>query len=233
MVGVYLSEVCLIGLFALKTGSSAASSGPLVLMVLFLIATVLYQNIVRRALRPLTRTLPIALLADMEQQSNAEQEIEDRYTRSSDNTHRYDDLPNNPTNTINHSSNELSTHHASESYGHKQGSIVHRFFNPQKYTSYGTLATFFQSSFHSQPLQYPPNIAKVAYLNPALSNETPVLWIVKDEMGVSAQEIAHSSELIRISDKGAGFDEKGNIRWDLDIRGAPIWKEVQEWERLI
>jgi hypothetical protein len=233
MVGVYLSEICLIGLFALRTGSSAASSGPLVLMVLFLIATALYQNVVRRALRPLTRTLPITLLADMERRSDVEQEMEGGDTRSSDGTHEYDAHPNDLINTNTHSNGQLSTQRASESYGHKQGSVVHRFFNPEKDTSYGTLASFFQSWSHFQPLQYPPNIVQDAYLNPAISNETPVLWIVKDEMGISAQEITNSSLIIKIRDDGARFDEKGKIRWDLDIRGAPIWREDQEWERMI
>jgi hypothetical protein len=233
MVGVYLSEVCLIGLFALKTGSNAASSGPLVLMVLFLIATVLYQNIVRGELRPLTTTLPITLLADMERQCDAEQEMEGRDTRLSDRTHEYDAQPNGRTNTNRHSNSQLNTHHCSEPYGHKQGSFVHRFFNPEKDTSYATLASFFQSWSHFQPLQYPPKIARDAYLNPSVSNETPILWIVKDEMGVSAHEIADSSQIVRMRDDGARFDEKGNIRWDLDIRGAPIWKDEQQWERVI
>jgi hypothetical protein len=233
MVGVYLSEFCLIGLFALKTGSSAASSGPLVLMVLLLIATVLYQNIVRKALQPLTRTLPITLLADMERQPDAERGMNGGNTRSSDRIHEYHAQPNDLTNTNSHSTGQLSTHHASESYGRKHGSIIHRFFNPDKDTSHSILASFFQSWTHFQPLQYSSNIAQDAYLNPAVSNETPVLWIVKDEMGISAHEIAESSRIIRIRDDGAHFDEKGNIRWDFNIRGAPIWRQDQELERLI
>ena len=84
--------------------------------------------------------------------------------------------------------------------------------------------------------RYPDDVHKEAYLNPAIRSETPVLWIVHDEMGISRREIEASADIIDISDYGAWFDEKsGKIitLWDGEeevgewnkVRKAPIYKE--------
>lgn len=48
--GVYLAELCLIGLMAIATGSSSAAIGPLVLMIIFLVATILFHVLLRQAM---------------------------------------------------------------------------------------------------------------------------------------------------------------------------------------
>lgn len=60
--GIYLSELCLIGLF----GSSVAI-GPLILMVIFLIFTILFHISLNAALNPLLYNLPQSLMAEEEQ----------------------------------------------------------------------------------------------------------------------------------------------------------------------
>lgn len=59
--GVYLSELCLIGLF----GASVAI-GPLVLMVIFLVFTVLFHISLNSAVNPLLYNLPQSLMAEEE-----------------------------------------------------------------------------------------------------------------------------------------------------------------------
>lgn len=59
--GIYLSEICLIGLF----GASVAI-GPLVLMVVFTIFTVLFHMSLNNALDPLLYNLPQSLMAEEE-----------------------------------------------------------------------------------------------------------------------------------------------------------------------
>lgn len=59
--GIYLSELCLIGLF----GSSAAV-GPLVLMIIFTIFTILFHLSLNNALNPLLYNLPQSLMAEEE-----------------------------------------------------------------------------------------------------------------------------------------------------------------------
>ncbi|KAG9738037.1 hypothetical protein KCU73_g9834, partial [Aureobasidium melanogenum] len=56
------------------------------------------------------------------------------------------------------------------------------------------------------------------------------LWIVKDELGVSTQEVKETKKVIDISDESARFNEKGKIEWDEDdVRKAPIWKDRVEY----
>jgi len=57
-VGLYFAEVCLIGLFAINAGASVGAVGPLIMMVLMLIFTVLYQFSLNSALGPLINYLP-------------------------------------------------------------------------------------------------------------------------------------------------------------------------------
>jgi hypothetical protein len=53
---------------------------------------------------------------------------------------------------------------------------------------------------------------------------------VRDELGVSAQEIKETKKVIDISDEGARFNEKGKIEWDEDdLRQAPVWKPRVEY----
>lgn len=51
--GIYLSEVCLIGLFAIGVGSSTQSVGPLVLMIVFLVVTIAWHIWLNRTLSKL------------------------------------------------------------------------------------------------------------------------------------------------------------------------------------
>lgn len=61
LTGVYLAELCLIGLF----GASVAI-GPLVLMIVFLVFTVLFHLSLNNAINPLLHNLPQSLMAEEE-----------------------------------------------------------------------------------------------------------------------------------------------------------------------
>ncbi|KAK4922161.1 phosphate metabolism protein 7 [Elasticomyces elasticus] len=65
-VGCYLSMVCLIGLFAMASGSNQLAVGPLILMVIFLIFVILYHMSMNTAMEPLLNYLPKNLEAEEE-----------------------------------------------------------------------------------------------------------------------------------------------------------------------
>lgn len=64
--GVYLSELCLIGLMAAR-----GAQGPTALMVLLLILTIIYQTYLNMVLTPLTNTLSDELMAEHEEEALA------------------------------------------------------------------------------------------------------------------------------------------------------------------
>ncbi|KAI7558373.1 hypothetical protein KC319_g22794, partial [Hortaea werneckii] len=63
-VGIYIAEGCLIGLFAIASGASKGAIGPLVLMIIMVVATALYHVSLNAALEPLVTYLPKSLAAE-------------------------------------------------------------------------------------------------------------------------------------------------------------------------
>ncbi|TID26093.1 DUF221-domain-containing protein [Venturia nashicola] len=417
-VGVYLAEISLIGLFAIKIGEGAASIGPLLLMVILLITTALFHAAMRRALHPLTRTLPSSLLTRAEESRYSSAVLEEgvigysyegeiRYHSSNEGEIRYH--PSNEGEIRYHSSNEgeiryhssnegeiryhssnegsirdfsekhgsirppsshgdsirpaprdldygylvpdsvendsviarvlneeeetekvkvisnniiarsysqrlasveprlpnsekqqsssentmrtaeerrslgkteedrrdleiremrisaaarasaaedawlrpttTSQHHSQNNNNNRDtfqsvwsaspvpsiappptGSFLNTFFRPNKFATYAHLKRKFEEGLFAQPVpMYAPEVARTAYFHPAISRQCPTLWFVRDQMGISEQEMRHSGRILRVSDKGAWFDEKGRVRWDDgDLRGAVAWERRRD-----
>lgn len=380
--GVYLAEICLIGLFAIKTGEGVASIGPLLLMIILLITTALFHAVMRRALDPLTRTLPSSLLTRAEEaryssavleegvigysyegeiryhsstggslrqiserkQSirppsshgdsirpaprdqdvgysvpdtvendsviarvlNEEEETEraqyiansiiarsnserlatveprtrtrtrnsEKQQSSSENTMRTaeegrsleiseedkrdfeiremrisaaarasaaEDAWLRPTVTRHHNqghhNNNRDTFRSVWSHSPvpsiappPTGSFLNTFFRPNKFATYAHLKRKLDEGVFAQPVPvYAPEVARTAYFHPAISRQTPILWFVRDQMGISEQEMRHSARILKVSDQGAWFDEKGRIRWDDgDLRGCVVWERGRD-----
>lgn len=72
ITGIYLAEICLIGLFAIKS-----AVGPLVIIILFTILTALSHMSLNEALAPLTSFLPRSLDTEEEHLQQKEEELED------------------------------------------------------------------------------------------------------------------------------------------------------------
>lgn len=209
--GVYLSIICLIGLFAIKT-----ATGPLILMIIYLIFIVLFHFSLNSAIDPLLMYLPKSLqveeeyLLSLEEGNTNGNPITDKkgvqVTAGKENGNGADinnkDLPAAP---------------------HKKPNFITKFLYPQKYTDYHTLRRLVPRSFAE--IEYAPEVERDAFYDPAISSPTPVLWIPRDEMGVSRQECAHSSKVIPMTDEGAGFDEKGKMVWDHETARPPIYEE--------
>jgi hypothetical protein len=196
MTGVYLAEVCLIGLFAINT-----SPGPIVLMAVFLGITAVYHAIMRHALRPLTRYIPDSLDGDAVL-STADHRS---YDLSKAGVPPSEAVPVTSSNKI------VNTKEA----------LLSRFFSPQKYKSFQTVQALVPSY---GPPEYLEEEEQLAYYNPSLTSEPPALWIVRDEMGISRQECKDSGEVISITDEYARFDEKNKIVWDMELLDSDLDK---------
>ncbi|KAI6878920.1 hypothetical protein KC334_g17157, partial [Hortaea werneckii] len=75
-------------------------------------------------------------------------------------------------------------------------------------------------------IEYTPEDAENAFYHPAINSPTPLLWIPRDPIGISKQEIRETSKVIPITDEGAILNEKNKIIWDSEAGRAPI--HVQE-----
>lgn len=210
--GIYLSLICLIGLFGIKT-----AIGPLVLTVVFLIFIALFHISLNSAVDPLLKYLP----KSMEVEEESLLALED----------------GNPDSA--HLANEKGTHVAAQqtitsnsetSNGRdlpappqKKPNFLTKWLFPHKYTDYHTLRRLVPRGFAE--IVYDPITERDAYYHPAISSQTPVLWIPRDEMGVSRQECKHSSKIIPMTDEGAHFNEKNKLIWDQESGRPPIYEE--------
>jgi len=200
LTGIYLSEVCMIGLFGV-----GESYGPLALMVVFLIFTVLFHISMNSALDPLLCNLPKTL----------EAEEESLMAQAEEGTHDID-----ATNT-----NEKANGVVVASAPHPKPGVFAKFFKPQIYCDYATLRRLVPQNFADVDSLYTPEIERDAYYPPSAASPTPLLWIPKDAAGVSAEEVAHTGKIIPITDDGASLDEKNKTVWDPEGTRPPIWAD--------
>lgn len=206
--GVYLAIICLIGLFAIKT-----AIGPLILMIVYLIFIVLFHFSLNSAIDPLLMYLPKSLQAE-EESLLALEDGNTNGVSAADKKGLQATATDNSTDTDGKDLPEAP---------HKKPNFITKFLSPHVYTDYQTLRRLVPRGFAE--IEYTPEVERDAFYNPAVSSATPILWIPRDEMGVSRQECRHSSKVIPMTDEGAGFDEKGKMVWDQETARPPIYQE--------
>ncbi|KAG9702898.1 DUF221-domain-containing protein, partial [Aureobasidium melanogenum] len=197
-VGLYIAEFCLIGLFAIATGSSVGALGPLILMIIFLVFTALYHLSLNAALEPLINYLPKSLEAE-----------ERRLLDEDANVERGEKGMVADTNV------ELGPP------PHAKPTFWKKFLRPDIYTDYATMRRLVPKMVS---IRYESEEEQDAYFNPAVTAQPQLLWIPRDPMGISRQEVRDTSKVIPITDEGATLDEKNKIVWDAEDGRPPIWE---------
>lgn len=205
--GIYLSEVCLIGLLAIGVGTSLQSIGPLVLMVVFLIATIAWHIWLKRSLKKMDLEMPENHISPMGEKDTgyvAKNEFEH------DGPTDADQLAYTPS-------------------GGKVG-IMARF---KAYFTDSPDAAAEKALSHVAPhlaasvRGYSQQEHDEAYMHPAIISECPIIWIARDKYGVSQQEVrATQNEQYTMTDEGAIFNDKGKVEWKQEsLRDAPIYED--------
>ncbi|KAI9679230.1 MAG: hypothetical protein M1817_005249 [Caeruleum heppii] len=182
LTGVYLAELCLIGLFAI-----GKAPGPIVLEVVMLIFTIIYHISLNAATAPLLKFLPKSLSSE-EQSLLA---LEDGHEKHGGASVIKDAPDATPT---------------------KKPNFFTKWLRPDKFTDYHTLRRLVPRAFAE--IAYTPEVARDAYYDPAIASRTPLLWIPRDNMGVSRQEVRETSKVIPMTDEGAVLDDKNKIQTD-------------------
>lgn len=213
--GIYLAEICMVGLF-----SVSEAAGPAVLMAIFLGFTILYHLTLSRTLDPLLYGLPRSLQAE-------EELLQLRAAGNGTGTSIEEGLASN---NISHDDTIGEAPGPTVAPGAagtgKKRNFILKFFQPWIYADYATLREMLISEEHfAEPIQYPDDVEAEAYLPPSVSSKTPILWIPSDPAGLSKREVAASSKVIPITDEGAELDEKNHVKWDSEGARPPIWEE--------
>ena len=202
--GVYLAELSLIGLFGVRKAATQAS-----LMVVLLVATAIVNFALDRMLRPLELYLGKDVWQEQEPLLAEE-----------------DGLPQD---------DEAALHAAS----HVRRLGLKKLPDPMP----RVLSEFFDSIISASRAKheawlYDPSTRnedhspmkeeelKKAYLAPAMTSKLPKLWIPKDDVGVSKQEIEQNEAAgIPTTDAGAEIDNEGNLHWDHRFENVPIFSK--------
>lgn len=225
-VGVYFLIVCLIGLFAIASGSSQIAVGPLILEIIFLVFVILYHVSMNAAMEPLINYLPKNmeveeenLLAEERTKLSTDEKTDGVTTGPASNN----GVSNVDSGVGNVDSAEKGLTQTTPSPPHPKPNFVTKFFRPDVYHDYYTLRRLVPNPLDVQP--YPEEAERDAYCHPAITSQTPLLWIPRDPLGISQQEVAHTSRVIPITDEDAFIDENAKVSWNVDKGEPPIYEE--------
>ncbi|WEW61369.1 hypothetical protein PRK78_006859 [Emydomyces testavorans] len=209
LTGIYLAELCMIGLFAIQ-----GAVGPLILMGIFTILTVLAHISLNDALSPLLSALPRTL--------ESEDDIEEEILRDAG-----EELSNSPSvDPEKGETNPSATHKDFTSCGvrirRKLVKLTTWLLHPSTYADYASLR---KKVRQDHAIAYDREIDDNAYHPPSVTSPMPLLWVPRDAGGVSRREVASTSPVIPITDEEAHLDEKNKVVWDKVGMKPPIWRE--------
>ncbi|KAI5291610.1 hypothetical protein KEM54_002887 [Ascosphaera aggregata] len=207
LTGCYLSVLCLIGLFAISLAHNRVALGPLILMIILLVLSILYHINLNRAVNPLLYYLPKVLESAEEELLNSEQnqqneDPEQGLIGDQEKIYSLEQIGAAP----------LQTKHK-----------IAKFLFPYIYANYTQLRKLVPRNYAD--IQYTEEIENSAYYHPSVTDQPPLLWIPRDEGGVSKQEVEHTSKVIEITDEDATLDENNKIRWNVELGRPPIYEE--------
>ncbi|KAI5868551.1 DUF221-domain-containing protein [Durotheca rogersii] len=199
-VGVYIAELCMIGLF----GASVAI-GPLVLMIIFLVFTALFHVTINNALDPLLYNLPRTLEVEAESKF---QDAESPIIKNGDQDGIATRLSSGKT-----------------AVDRKKGGFIAKFLKPWQYCDYEAMRKLVPHDSLDTSSMYTEEVERNAYFPPSVSSGTPLLWIPEDPMGISKQEVRDTGKVIPITDEGCTLSEKNKLEWDTETVRPPVWEE--------
>lgn len=232
-VGLYVAELCLVGLFAIQLSSKGAL-GPFILMLLLLVFTVVYHASLNAALEPLLKFMPRSL------------QDEERRLLAMETDLPPSERMDAPTNghgaggNVAYEKTAAGAHHNGVTNGsptpavhplqREKPSILKKFLRPDIYTDYATMRRMVPRNFADADHLYDhnPEAERNAFYHPSISSLPPMLWIPRDSVGCSRQEVRDTGKVIAITDTAASFDEKGNIVWD-PTEEVPIAEPKMYW----
>ncbi|EZF76717.1 hypothetical protein H105_01910 [Trichophyton soudanense CBS 452.61] len=212
LTGVYLAEVCMFGLFAIR-----AAIGPMVLMGMFTAFTALCHISLNEALAPLLSALPHTLNNEDDWTCTTPSDFEKPEFLSRTMTSGKEFLPRRQS-TLTLA--EITT--APDSIWDKFENFRWWLFHPSIYANYAAL----REKIRQDPsIPYDEHISDNAYYPSCVYSRPPLLWIPRDAGGVSRQEVELTSTIIPMTDNEAHLDEKNKVVWDKVGMKPPIWEE--------
>ncbi|KAI1758457.1 hypothetical protein F4782DRAFT_478172 [Xylaria castorea] len=208
LTGVYIAELALIGFFSLHK-----ATGPSIITGVLFFATILYNVLMDKYMSPLEKFLP----ADLVSSAEAHDETTPLLSGAEEGRGTQSALVPSP----------VAEHVIKPTA---------QFFDPRAFTSYNYMKSWIRDEEdydveeHEVP-EYTEDELKSAYLDPALTSQTPVIWMPHDPMDASRNEIRESEDCgLKATDEGAWLDERRIVHWDVhDFEKVPVWKKATRY----
>ena len=216
LTGVYIAELCLIGLFSLR-----GAFGPTILLGILFIVTIIFNILTNRHFAPLEQYLP----ADLALDGSSDEDDEEAPLLSSAEEGQSD--------AIRAEESRINRISSAVRISPKVTGPIARFFEPHIFANHKAMKQWLRDGdFDEDDVpEYNDEDIRKAYLHPAYTSQTPVIWLAKDDMGVSKKEIQENEKReLKASDEGAWIDEEGNLKWSVDdFEKVPIFKKTKQW----
>ncbi|SPO05832.1 related to A.thaliana hyp1 protein [Cephalotrichum gorgonifer] len=200
LTGVYLAQVCMVGLCAISQ-----AFWPLIIMIIILVLTILFQLTIQSALDPLLYNLPRSLQVE-----------EEGLMHDAAAALGSDDAVDGESRAIEQESSSKVA---------AKGNVFTKFFKPWKFASYRDLRKLVPHHEFDLDHLYEEETEANSYHPPSVSDQAPLLWIPEDVAGISKQEVLATGRVNPITDAGCSLDDKNNIVWDSEGARPPIWEE--------
>lgn len=108
-----------------------------------------------------------------------------------------------------------------------------RFLQPHVFASHAAMKEWLRDGDFEEDdePQYKEEELKKVYLNPAFTSKTPVVWLAKDIIGVSKNEIVENEKAeLKATDQGAWITGDGKLKWSVDnFEEVPVFKQDAKW----
>lgn len=204
--GIYLAELCLIGLFGAKKAAIQTT-----FMIVLLILTAAFNLALDRTLRPLELYLGVDVWQEREVLLAREDGVDEHDAAAA----------------------HASSH--ARRLGLKKlpdpaPRVLSDLFDGVISSARGQLETWLDETTFLQDDAAPlkEDDLDKAYLAPAFTSKTPKLWIPSDKLGVSKEEIAQNDSAgLTTTDEAAEIDEDGKLHWDHRFENVPIWSKAK------
>lgn len=235
MTGVYLALLCLIGLFGIGVSKSKASLGPLVIVIVLLVVIVIFQILFDRAIAPLEQHMPLELLNSnkystsiMSQLLNEEQLKHEHSETGAGASRGNSTAPTEVgTNTVDDNGGQPGEKIQSKTPAFN---ALSRRIEPIAYKFYEMNEKLVPDSADTEDWipGYTEEEYEQSYLNPAITDKPPVIWLAKDRSGISSMMVAENRDAdIQSTDAHAELDEKNKLVWhEEQVKEMPLWRRL-------
>lgn len=212
--GLYLGQICLLGLFIVGKGY-----GPIVLQAMGLGATIFAQINLRRAFGRLGTVVPIDLMIPLDgfsQTPSFSGETDNRYKVLKENYHEKDqkvqeEVKQNLEENVENGLSLVPLLADRETNHVNSNNILIRWIRADYFMNYNHAKKMVPANYNIETVEADN---KHAYDQPYISSKMPVLWIPKDPMGWSTEQIKQNSSILTVLDDNSGFNKKGKIYFE-------------------